>query len=90
VWAAQENNEMLQWCYAFVSKNCPDGPQGYRALQRRLAAMAKQRPARGNNTHASPHAPSTLQQDQLPNDVRPDPLPPNLCPNEDRGGGGDG
>ena len=39
----QENNEMLQWCYAMVQRNCPHVFSTYKALERRVAAMKKQK-----------------------------------------------
>ena len=39
----QENNEMLQWCCAMVQRNCPHVVTTYKALEKRVAAMKKQR-----------------------------------------------
>ncbi|QDZ20491.1 microtubule plus-end binding protein [Chloropicon primus] len=39
----QENNEMLQWCYAMVQRNCPHVVTTYKALEKRVAAMKRQK-----------------------------------------------
>ena len=80
---------MLQWCYAFVTKNCPDGARQYDALDRRLHAVARQRHTSRRSAHGGGrggggggggpvHSPSAHQQDQLPNDVR-GPKTPTCC-----------
>ena len=34
---------MLQWCYALVQRNCPHVVQTYKALEKRVVAMKRQK-----------------------------------------------
>mmetsp|Transcript_44409 Transcript_44409/g.74061 ORF Transcript_44409/g.74061 Transcript_44409/m.74061 type:complete len:319 (+) Transcript_44409:342-1298(+) len=68
----KENNEMLQWAYTFVQRNCPEAPLAYQALERRMEAQAKQKlPQNKHQERGVIRKPSQpyLQQNQMPNEA---------------------
>eukprot|EP00026_Physarum_polycephalum_P015216 Phypoly_transcript_15847.p1 GENE.Phypoly_transcript_15847~~Phypoly_transcript_15847.p1 ORF type:complete len:277 (+),score=48.38 Phypoly_transcript_15847:40-831(+) len=44
----QENKEFLQWCFNYMSQQCPEGLPAYNAYKRRAQAIKSQEGAAGN------------------------------------------